>query len=265
MPLKRKLFTEKNVVDLRYKRDNTNHKILIGRGQLESDVHLGQIKFKDKNGKIIRKQVVIKDFRSKKPKYGESFLGLQKVINDLKNIKLSNGNYLLPKMGILKIKDATGEERYVQVTEAFVKGKKSKLLGNKEVNHDLGTIKDNLEAFARLSNKGYVMFHAPESFMAGFKNHPGNKLTDLESLPILFLEKDRTKAMELLARQTLSEAMDYTELEIERIAKNKIKKEISVQEILNQLINHTYKYIDKDLKQEYLNQVKAIKDRFKIK
>jgi len=249
---KRKLFTKKDVIKLTYSKLD-NKKIEIGKGHLESNVNLGKIKFKDKSGRIITKKVAIKDFRRDEILNKNNLPSFKKVVNDLKNIKLSNGNYLLPKMGFIEVTDSAGKKHWVQVTEAFVNGGKSKFTENKNLTFDLRSVKQMLEIMTLLANKGYYFPGGVRNNLASFKEHSGVKLLDLEHLPGIYEYKNTTSSMHSLAMITymLNDSL------IRHYAK--LNKQVNKGRMEKFLINYSLKFIKPELKEEYLQNIEDLR------
>ena len=176
-----------NIKKISFKKDLSNQLIKLGSGSI-GNVYLGHIYFEA--GK--KRQVAIKTFKFDVSKNIPIY---KKILKDLNTIKLPKDpkypnrpeTTLFPKIGFVKVKLPNGSKEWVQISPAYIKENKSKLLSNNqffEFNE-----KEMVWILSEVARKGYDSY----DLVAQFKNKESLIPLDIDVLVETYKHKGLLK------------------------------------------------------------------------
>ncbi len=222
------IFSSSDIKRINFSKDKIGNNILLGKGSI-GQIYIGRVIFKDNSVK----RVAIKRFNNP---INDALAGdYKKVISDLREIKLSSGKPLIPKMDVVKIPTKEHPEgEWMLISPLFggtIKG--SKFYPNK-ISYSHQNIREVGEIIAKLYNKGYSAI----DLFAGFKEKEGVIPLDID----------------ILARKTRQDKVSprFFFKVIHDIIYSRMTDVKDPQLVLNELYNECLKYLDSSHKKEII-------------
>jgi len=234
-----KLFGSSDIKRINFSQDKYGNKILLGHGGI-GQIYIGRIIFKDNTVK----RVAIKQFYN--PINDALAEDYKKVINDLREIKLSSGKPLIPKMDIVKIPTKEHPEgEWVLISQLFGSTIKGSKFYPFQIPYSHQNVKEIGEIIAKLYNKGY----SARDIFASFQDKQGVILLDID----------------ILARKTRQKMVSprFFFKIIHDIIYSRVIDVKDPQLVLNELYQECLKYLDDSHKKEIIEYNKLNPDSLK--